>query len=447
MLKDTSELLNQLIFCARYGGNYLLNIAPRGDGLIPKGQVERMEAIGRWLALNGESIRNSERTLYTEAEHILGQVTARANKLYFHIANWPDLPALIAGIKPAILSVKLLASGQELKTQQTPDGTVTLLGLPPKPIDPYVTVVALELEKPVAQVKPPSLLIARETSRLEPAEAPVQKIEGLLGKRVHRFEFDAPAKGTYVLELGIIGRRSTRLTIVIGGKQIQGSYFLRCGHYPNTIRVQNLILNKGRHKLEISSAGGIDFDLYLWRLQPVWQPISIEKWQTMGPFPTAFRSQGTMDQVRAAIQTVFAPEQEKFDPKGLYPGRDGAMIAWHKTAARSLAVNFGRIYGEKAIGVCYARTVILSPEKRQVDILLGCDWWANLFVNRSLVKSDRDSVSVAKEGAWFSGWKPSPAKISFHEGENELLIKCHPGSINNWFTFWINNPGDLKIRP
>jgi hypothetical protein len=290
-------------------------------------------------------------------------------------------------------------------------------------------------------------LIAQETSRLEPAEAPVQKIEGLLGKRVHRFQFDAPAKGNYVLELGIIGRRSTRLTIAIDGKEIQGSYFLRCGDYPNTIHVQNLILNEGRHKLEISSAGGIDFDLYLWRLQPVWQSIGVEKWQTMGPFPTAFRSQGTTDQVRTAMQTIFPPEQEKFDSKGYYPGMDGAIVAWHKTATRSHAVNFGRIYGEKAVGVCYGRTMILSPEKRQVDILLGCDWWANLFVNRSLAKNDRDPASVAKEGVWFCGWKPSPTRIFLQEGENELVVKCHPGSINNWYTFWINNPGDLKLCP
>jgi len=26
-----------------------------------------------------------------------------------------------------------------------------------------------------------------------------------------------------------------------------------------------------------------------------------------------------------------------------------------------------------------------------------------------------------------------------------VLVKCHPGSTNNWFIFYLNDPGDLKI--
>lgn len=38
------------------GGNYLLNIGPTADGMIPVVFEERLRGIGRWLDVNGEAI-------------------------------------------------------------------------------------------------------------------------------------------------------------------------------------------------------------------------------------------------------------------------------------------------------------------------------------------------------------------------------------------------------
>ena len=53
---DTRTLVRTLVDIASKGGNFLLNVGPTAEGLIPAPSVERLAAIGRWLRNNGESI-------------------------------------------------------------------------------------------------------------------------------------------------------------------------------------------------------------------------------------------------------------------------------------------------------------------------------------------------------------------------------------------------------
>src|SRR5262249_34880876 len=52
--KPAEELIRKLVDVASKGGNYLLNVGPTADGAIPEPSVERLLAVGRWLAANGE---------------------------------------------------------------------------------------------------------------------------------------------------------------------------------------------------------------------------------------------------------------------------------------------------------------------------------------------------------------------------------------------------------
>ncbi len=49
-------LLHTLIDIVSKNGNYLLNIGPDGDGIIPQPVVERLLAMGHWLGHSGECI-------------------------------------------------------------------------------------------------------------------------------------------------------------------------------------------------------------------------------------------------------------------------------------------------------------------------------------------------------------------------------------------------------
>jgi hypothetical protein len=90
--------------------------------------------------------------------------------------------------------------------------------------------------------------------------------------------------------------------------------------------------------------------------------------------------------------------------------------------------------------------MIDCPENRRATIMVGCDWWVNVYVNGSLVRSQRDAEACERDGAQFSTWKPAPAEIDLQAGENVVLVKCHPGSNANWFSFRISDPGDLAFR-
>src|ERR1700730_8169262 len=54
--KSPMRLIHNLIDVAAKGGNYLLNIGPTSEGLIPQPSVDRLKEMGKWLAINGEAI-------------------------------------------------------------------------------------------------------------------------------------------------------------------------------------------------------------------------------------------------------------------------------------------------------------------------------------------------------------------------------------------------------
>ena len=149
------------------------------------------------------------------------------------------------------------------------------------------------------------------------------------------------------------------------------------------------------------------------------------------------------------MENVFPPENE-FNLDGKYTGAKGREVSWSHSESRegdhtNFGVNFPYRCGTEASGVCYARTVIVSPENRKAVVLLGCDWWSNMWVNGILVRSLRDIESIEEDGANFNTWKPGPAEIELKKGRNVILVKCHPGTCANWFTFRISDPGDLEV--
>lgn len=58
--KTTNELLFWILDIASKGGNYLLNIGPRGDGSIPHEGVQNLLRVGDWMRANGEAIYGTE---------------------------------------------------------------------------------------------------------------------------------------------------------------------------------------------------------------------------------------------------------------------------------------------------------------------------------------------------------------------------------------------------
>lgn len=82
---EPAEVMRRLLDIVSRGGNYLLNIGPRGDGSIPEESMAILDEIGTWLSAAGESLygtRAVESYVYEAAEM---RFTHKDHKLYLHV--------------------------------------------------------------------------------------------------------------------------------------------------------------------------------------------------------------------------------------------------------------------------------------------------------------------------------------------------------------------------
>lgn len=158
--KSTETLLRNLIDIASKGGNYLLNIGPDSHGVVPQPEVERLQEVGKWIAVNGEAIYGTQPTLFGSEAGAFSTTekddegkpkfvpawdwrsTTTPNKIYISIFNWPANNIFHLDKLPRkVKSAYLLADKKNLKLTHTGDGLD--IHLPEKALDPIATVVVL----------------------------------------------------------------------------------------------------------------------------------------------------------------------------------------------------------------------------------------------------------------------------------------------------------------
>jgi alpha-L-fucosidase len=140
--KSTKEIIQTLIDIVSKGGNYLLNVGPTAEGLVPQPSIERLAEVGKWMKINGEAIYGTTANPFSFLPW--GRCTQKGNKLYLHVFEWPkngkiSLP-LLNKISRAYLITdpKKTLSIEKSKTKNT----ITLPGLAP---DKIASVVVVEL--------------------------------------------------------------------------------------------------------------------------------------------------------------------------------------------------------------------------------------------------------------------------------------------------------------
>ena len=98
------EKLRSLINVVSHGGNFLLNIGPRGDGSVVEFESEVLKEIGAWLKENGEAIYGTEASPFRE-DFAWGKSTRKGNKLYL----------ILSGEYPANGMIELSLPGYKLQ--------------------------------------------------------------------------------------------------------------------------------------------------------------------------------------------------------------------------------------------------------------------------------------------------------------------------------------------
>jgi len=161
--KSPGDVIFKLIDIVSKGGNYLLNVGPMADGVIPQPSQDNLRTVGRWLKLNGEAVYGAGPTPWSDelgeptsrgAKDLRGsplvlphnewRVTTRPGKLYFTFFQEPRVPFPLPPMKNAVKRAYRLADSQPIEVN-VENGQPQLVI--PRPIhDPTATVVVVEIE-------------------------------------------------------------------------------------------------------------------------------------------------------------------------------------------------------------------------------------------------------------------------------------------------------------
>jgi alpha-L-fucosidase len=161
--KSPQTVIFKLIDIVSKGGNYLLNVGPTAEGVIPQPSQDVLRTVGRWLRVNGEAVYGAGATPFGDelgepsakgAKNVRGEplflqntqwrYTTKPGKLFVTFFDEPRAPFPVPAIKNRIVRAYHLNGGASIKT--TVEGGRTLLHLDRPILDPTATVVVVEFE-------------------------------------------------------------------------------------------------------------------------------------------------------------------------------------------------------------------------------------------------------------------------------------------------------------
>ncbi len=140
--KSARTIIRNLIDIASKGGNYLLNVGPTAEGLIPAGSVQRLQEVGAWMKVNGEAIHGTAASPF-QTQLAWGRCTRKPGRLYLHVFDWPKDGALRVPTSAKVTRAYLLAAPKaSLAVTVGKDGLI--VHLPAAAPDKIASVVVLE---------------------------------------------------------------------------------------------------------------------------------------------------------------------------------------------------------------------------------------------------------------------------------------------------------------
>jgi alpha-L-fucosidase len=126
------ELIYLLVDIVSKNGNLLLDVGPEADGTIPAVQLDRLEALGAWLAQNGEGIYGTHPWKKAESETVEGlrvRFTQKNEAVYAFLLGEPKgktTTIRAIALKPGATITMLGATGTLPWTQKRDDVEITV---------------------------------------------------------------------------------------------------------------------------------------------------------------------------------------------------------------------------------------------------------------------------------------------------------------------------------
>ncbi len=166
--KSPGDVTFKLVDIVSKGGNYLLNVGPMADGIIPQPSQDVLRSVGRWLKQNGDAVYGAGPSPWGDelgeksskgAKDLRGEalflarnewrVTTKPGKLYFTFFKEPRVPFELPPMKNAVKRAYRLADAQPIEVKE--EGGRRQLVIERPIHDPMATVVVVEIEGDAVQ--------------------------------------------------------------------------------------------------------------------------------------------------------------------------------------------------------------------------------------------------------------------------------------------------------
>jgi alpha-L-fucosidase len=161
--KSPGEIVFKLVDIVSKGGNYLLNVGPTAEGVIPQPSQDVLRTVGRWLKVNGEAVYGAGPTPFgdelgepsSRGTKDLGgkelflqrsewRVTTKPGRLFFTLFREPRAPFELPALRNPVRRAYRLADGAPVEVKTEGDRRSLVVERPM--IDAMGTVIVVEIE-------------------------------------------------------------------------------------------------------------------------------------------------------------------------------------------------------------------------------------------------------------------------------------------------------------
>lgn len=159
--KSPRAIVHALCETASRGGNLLLNVSPMGDGSLPPEQIERLDALTRWMQVHSPAIHATRPGL--EPWQFYGPSTqdaappAGTRRIHLFLLMRPYETVTVRGVPiRRVRSATVMGTGAQLRVSRRtgildslgpdPDGEITIV-VPEDQLDPLATVITVEIDE------------------------------------------------------------------------------------------------------------------------------------------------------------------------------------------------------------------------------------------------------------------------------------------------------------
>jgi alpha-L-fucosidase len=244
----TNEHLLKLVRVVSRGGNYILNIGPRGDGTVVEFEAEVLRGIGAWVKANAEAVYGTGAQPFRDLD--FGYATTKSGRLYLMVTKWPsDKKLKLPGLKNKLTRAYLLSDAAKTALALDNSGDAKTVRVESSASTSPVTVIVAEYAGQLNVIPPSVKAEASGTVVLDAKDATKEfnyNNRGYYeGPSVYKLRWDfAPAQaGKYNVEVTYRKNASTSpIELAIGAQRLIARLQAGKGDEPATFKAGTLTL-------------------------------------------------------------------------------------------------------------------------------------------------------------------------------------------------------------